>query len=382
MLEPLLSAALACPGFVVLGVPGILLVVLGAGPAAPVFRQAGAVLSAGKRTSFTRRMPNVLPFQALHPSRGRPSRCPAGATEMPVGDKHFVNGQSLKGPYPEGAETIYFGLGCFWGAERLFWELPGVIVTAVGYQGGNTPNPTYDEVCSGPHRPHRGGQGGVRPQEGVARDAAEEASGRSTTPTQGMRQGNDYGTQYRSAIYTTSPEQAAAVEASRKMYQDALSARGKGTITTEITPAKSFFYAETYHQQYLAKNPNGYCGCRGPGFPARSASPRRTRRPEPAGADAGTGGAVPRLFERAGFEAFVLGLPAATLVRQWGDASVGKVGGKIFAIFGGGISGDAAVLSFKCFRARFRHAARPAGHPAGALPGGGRNGWRLPPARR
>lgn len=185
-------------------------------------------------------------------------------TEMPVAGQHFVSGRPLKGPYPEGTQTIYFGLGCFWGAERLFWQLPGVFVTAVGYQGGHTLNPTYEEVCSG-----RTGHAeivkvvydpAVTGLETLLRTFWEEHD-----PTQGMRQGNDTGTQYRSAIYTTAPEQVAMVEASRRAYQEALRARGKGAITTEIAPAGPFYHAETYHQQYLAKNPKGYCGLQGTG---------------------------------------------------------------------------------------------------------------------
>jgi peptide-methionine (S)-S-oxide reductase len=203
--------------------------------------------------------------------RSKPATLPSAAealpgrsTEMPVAATHFVNHQPLKGPYPEGSETIYFGLGCFWGAERVFWQLPGVIVTAAGYQGGPTPNPTYEEVCTG-----RTGHAEVVkvvydpsriPLETLLKTFWEEHD-----PTQGMRQGNDFGTQYRSTIYTTTPEQAAVVEASRKMYQEALSGRGMGQITTEIKPAGPFYYAETYHQQYLAKNPNGYCGLQGTG---------------------------------------------------------------------------------------------------------------------
>lgn len=189
---------------------------------------------------------------------------PGRDTVMPVASEHFVNGQALKGPYPAGAETIYFGLGCFWGAERLFWQLPGVIVTAVGYQGGSTPNPSYEEVCSG----RTGHTEAVK----VVYDTGKTSLGtllktfwEEHDPTQGMRQGNDVGTQYRSAIYTTTPEQAELVDKSRAAYQEALNARGLGRITTEISPAGEFFYAETYHQQYLAKNPNGYCGLQGTG---------------------------------------------------------------------------------------------------------------------
>ena len=189
---------------------------------------------------------------------------PGRAAEMPVATEHFVNGQSLKGPYPDGAETIYFGMGCFWGAERLFWQLPGVIVTAVGYQGGSTPNPTYEETCSG----RTGHTEAVKVVYDPARINLEtllKTFWEEHNPTEGMRQGNDVGTQYRSAIYTTTPEQAAVVDKSRAAYQAALNARGLGQITTEISPADAFYYAETYHQQYLAKNPRGYCGLQGTG---------------------------------------------------------------------------------------------------------------------
>ncbi|KRA43101.1 peptide-methionine (S)-S-oxide reductase MsrA [Devosia sp. Root635] len=189
---------------------------------------------------------------------------PGRATEMAVANEHFVNGAALKGPYPQGAETIYFGLGCFWGAERLFWQMPGVIVTAVGYQGGSTANPSYEEVCSG-RTGHTEAVKVVYDPSKVSLDTLLKTFWEEHDPTQGMRQGNDVGTQYRSAIYTTTPEQAAAVEKSRAAYQAALNSRGLGAITTEISPAGDFFYAETYHQQYLAKNPNGYCGLQGTG---------------------------------------------------------------------------------------------------------------------
>ena len=183
---------------------------------------------------------------------------------MPVAPEHFVNGQNLKGPYPDGAETIYFGLGCFWGAERLFWQLPGVIVTAVGYQGGSTPNPSYEEVCSG-RTGHTEAVKVVYDPKQVSLDTLLKTFWEEHNPTQGMRQGNDVGTQYRSAIYTTTPEQAEVVDKSRAAYQQALGKQGLGQITTEIAPAAEFFYAETYHQQYLAKNPRGYCGLQGTG---------------------------------------------------------------------------------------------------------------------
>jgi peptide-methionine (S)-S-oxide reductase len=205
---------------------------------------------------FFRSKPATLPSAA--------EALPGRATEMPVGALHFVNHHPLKGPYPEGSQTIYFGLGCFWGAERLFWELPGVYVTAVGYQGGLTPNPNYEEVCSG-LTGHTEIVKVVFDPRAISLETLLRSFWEEHDPTQGMRQGNDWGTQYRSAIYTTSDEQATVVEASRKMYQEALSARGMGQITTEIAPAGPFYYAETYHQQYLAKNPNGYCGLAGTG---------------------------------------------------------------------------------------------------------------------
>ncbi|MBN9334519.1 peptide-methionine (S)-S-oxide reductase MsrA [Devosia sp.] len=189
---------------------------------------------------------------------------PGRDVEMPVAAQHFVNGFNLKGPYPEGAETVYFGLGCFWGAERLFWQLPGVIVTAVGYQGGHTPNPTYEEVCSG-HTGHTESVMVVYDPKAISLGTLLKTFWEEHDPTQGMRQGNDVGTQYRSAIYTTTPEQAEVVTTSQVMYQNALHEKGLGAITTEVAPAKPFYFAETYHQQYLAKNPNGYCGLNGTG---------------------------------------------------------------------------------------------------------------------
>lgn len=195
---------------------------------------------------------------------GAEQALPGRDTEMAVTPDHFVNHHKLKGPYPDGAATIYFGLGCFWGAERLFWQLPGVYVTAVGYQGGATPNPSYEEVCTG--------QTGHTEMVKVVYDPAEVSLDRllkvfweEHDPTQGMRQGNDVGTQYRSAIYTTTPEQAEIVANSRAAYQAALTARGLGAITTEIAPAGPFYFAETHHQQYLARNPGGYCGLQGTG---------------------------------------------------------------------------------------------------------------------
>ena len=201
----------------------------------------------------------------------KPSTIPSASEALPgrdtpisVAPEHFVNGQSIKGPYPDGAETIYFGLGCFWGAERLFWQLPGVIVTAVGYQGGSTKNPSYEEVCSG-RTGHTEAVKVVFDPAKISLETVLKTFWEEHNPTEGMRQGNDVGTQYRSAIYTTSPKQAAVVDESRAAYQNALSAKGLGRITTEIAPAGEFYYAETYHQQYLAKNPNGYCGLQGTG---------------------------------------------------------------------------------------------------------------------
>lgn len=201
----------------------------------------------------------------------KPSTIPSASEALPgreipvsVAPEHFVNGQSLKGPYPQNAETIYFGLGCFWGAERLFWQLPGVIVTAVGYQGGSTKNPSYEEVCSG-RTGHTEAVKVVFDPSKISLEALLKTFWEEHNPTEGMRQGNDVGTQYRSAIYTTSPEQAEVVDKSRAAYQNALTAKGLGRITTEIAPAGEFYYAETYHQQYLAKNPRGYCGLQGTG---------------------------------------------------------------------------------------------------------------------
>ena len=194
------------------------------------------------------------------PSEALPGRDRAIATAS----KHFVSKRPLKGPYPDGLETAMFGLGCFWGAERLFWQTEGVWVTAAVYSGGITPNPTYQETCTG-LTGHAEVVLVVFDPTLVSYADLLKVFWEAHDPTQGMRQGNDFGTQYRSTIYTTTPEQAAVVEASRKMYQEALSGRGMGQITTEIKPAGPFYYAETYHQQYLAKNPNGYCGLQGTG---------------------------------------------------------------------------------------------------------------------
>ena len=196
---------------------------------------------------------------------GAAEALPGRAQSIPTASIHFVNGHPLKPPYPNGLEQAVFGLGCFWGAERKFWELgEGVYTTAVGYAGGHTPNPTYEEVCSG-----RTGHTEVvlvvfNPKK-VSYERLLKAFWENHNPTQGMRQGNDVGTQYRSAIYTFNDAQRQAAEASRSVYQKALAAKGLSAITTEIAPAGVFYFAEDYHQQYLAKNPAGYCGLGGTG---------------------------------------------------------------------------------------------------------------------
>jgi peptide-methionine (S)-S-oxide reductase len=194
------------------------------------------------------------------PERALPGR----EQRMPVPDTHFVLGTPLEPPFPEDTERVIFGMGCFWGAERAFWEARGVYTTAVGYAGGYTPNPTYEEVCSG-----RTGHAEVvlvvfRPAE-ISYDELLRIFWEGHDPTQGMRQGNDVGTQYRSAVYATSEDQGDAALASRDRYQQRLREAGYGEITTEIREAPEFYYAEDYHQQYLAKNPNGYCGLGGTG---------------------------------------------------------------------------------------------------------------------
>jgi len=206
---------------------------------------------------FFSRKPPALPSAA--------EALPGRAAALPTATTHFVNGRPLKGPYPEGFETAVFGLGCFWGAERKFWELgDGIHVTAAGYAGGPTPNPTYEEVCSG-RTGHTEVVLVVFDPRRMSYDALLKTFWESHDPTQGMRQGNDIGTQYRSAIYATSEAQMAAARASKAAYEKALAARGYGAITTEIAPAGPFYFAEDYHQQYLAKNPGGYCGLGGTG---------------------------------------------------------------------------------------------------------------------
>jgi len=183
---------------------------------------------------------------------------------MRVPKTHFVNGASLEPPFPLGTEVALFGMGCFWGAERAFWQTPGVVSTAVGYAGGFTPNPTYEEVCSG-LTAHAEVVRVVFDPKMVTYDDLLRVFWEGHDPTQGMGQGNDVGTQYRSAIYTYGDEQRRKAEASREAYQRALATAGHGTITTEIREAPEFYYAEDYHQQYLAKNPDGYCGHGGTG---------------------------------------------------------------------------------------------------------------------
>ena len=194
------------------------------------------------------------PEEAL-PGRDRPVRVP---------DRHYVNGAPLVGPFDEGLQTAVVGMGCFWGAERMFWQSEGVVTTAVGYAGGSTPNPTYEEVCSG-RTGHTEVVLVVFDPAVIAYEGVLKVFWEGHDPTQGMRQGNDVGTQYRSAIYTTSPEQQAVAEQTRDAFQQRLTASGFGPITTEIQPAGPFYYAEDYHQQYLGKNPFGYCGLGGTG---------------------------------------------------------------------------------------------------------------------
>lgn len=189
---------------------------------------------------------------------------PGRATPIPTATTHYLSNRPLQGPYPQGLEIAYFGMGCFWGVERLFWQLPGVWVTASGYQGGVTPNPTYPETCTG--------LTGHAETVMVVFDPTEVSYGEllrvfweSHDPTQGMRQGNDVGTTYRSAIYTTSEAQAVQAAQSRDAYEAALAKAGRAEITTEIAPAPVFYFAEPEHQQYLAKNPDGYCGLKGTG---------------------------------------------------------------------------------------------------------------------
>jgi peptide-methionine (S)-S-oxide reductase len=189
---------------------------------------------------------------------------PGRDTEIPVPDRHFVLGTPLKPPFPDGLQTAVVGMGCFWGAERVFWQAKGVYTTAVGYAGGYTPNPTYEETCSG-KTGHTEAVLVVFDPEQITYEEILKLFWENHDPTQGMRQGNDMGTQYRSAIYTTDPSQVAAVEATKAAFGERLAAKGFGAITTEIAELGEFYYAEDYHQQYLAKVPNGYCGLGGTG---------------------------------------------------------------------------------------------------------------------
>ena len=198
--------------------------------------------------------------RAVDPADALPGR----EQPIPTADRHAVLGPPLKPPFPDGLEQAVFGMGCFWGAERMFWQADGVYTTAVGYAGGYTPNPTYEEVCSG-RTGHTEAVLVVFDPKKVSYEQLLKVFWESHDPTQGMRQGNDVGTQYRSAIYTFSPEQQTAAEASRQAYEGRLGAAGLGKITTEIRDAPPFYFAEGYHQQYLAKNPNGYCGLGGTG---------------------------------------------------------------------------------------------------------------------
>jgi peptide-methionine (S)-S-oxide reductase len=208
---------------------------------------------------------------------GRKSTMPAPEAALPgrnaplkVPETHFVNGHRIVPPFPAGMQEALFAMGCFWGAERLFWQLPGVYSTAVGYAGGFTPNPTYQEVCTG-GTGHAEVVRVIYDPKQISYEQLLKVFWESHDPTQGMRQGNDVGTQYRSAIYATTPEQRAAAESSLRDYQASLARAGRGRITTEIRDAPVFFYAEDYHQQYLAKNPDGYCGIGGCGVPYKSA---------------------------------------------------------------------------------------------------------------
>lgn len=203
---------------------------------------------------FNKKLKLPTPENAL---AGRPN-------PIPTASSHFVSDRALRGPYPDGLEIAYFGMGCFWGAERLFWQTEGVWVTAVGYSGGVTPNPTYQETCTG-LTGHAEVVLGVYDPSVVSYGDLLKIFWESHDPTQGMRQGNDIGTTYRSAIYTTTDTQAEAARASRDAFQAELRKAGRGAITTEIAPAGPFYFAEADHQQYLAKNPAGYCGLQGTG---------------------------------------------------------------------------------------------------------------------
>ncbi len=195
---------------------------------------------------------------------GKDTALPGRDTAIQTAERHAVNGNPLKPPFPEGIETVIVGLGCFWGAERMFWQLPGVYVTAVGYAAGNTPNPTYEEVCSGMTGHNEVVLIAFDPKKCPFRRVMQ-TFWEGHDPTQGMRQGNDVGTQYRSGVYVTNNEQRAIAEETKKAFAKSLNGQGFGDITTEILDAPEFYYAEDYHQQYLHKNPRGYCGLGGTG---------------------------------------------------------------------------------------------------------------------
>ena len=205
---------------------------------------------------FFARKPAELPTAA--------TALPGRSNPIPTAKSHFINGRDLQGPYPAGLELAMFGMGCFWGVERIFWQVPGVYVTAVGYASGITPNPSYEEVCSG-RTGHNEAVLVVFDPKIISYDDLLKTFWEGHDPTQGMRQGNDMGTQYRSGIYTYDDAQKAAAGASKVAYGRALQAKGYGEITTEILPVPTFYFAEDYHQQYLAKNPDGYCGVGGTG---------------------------------------------------------------------------------------------------------------------
>ena len=205
--------------------------------------------------AFMKKMKTLLPARRTLPGRSE---------TMPVPERHFVNGNALTPPFPDGMERAVFGLGCFWGAEKLFWNIPGVYSTAVGYAGGETKNPTYEEVCSG-FTNHTEEVLVVFDPKQVCYEALLKAFWEGHDPTQGMRQGNDSGTQYRSAVYTYGEQQLKTAVTSKEAFQKALKEKGFNSVTTEIRPAPEFYYAEDYHQQYLGKDPNGYCGLGGTG---------------------------------------------------------------------------------------------------------------------
>ena len=205
--------------------------------------------------AFMKKLNKLLPSESTLPGR---------AAAMPVPDKHFVSGHPLRPPFPEGMQQAVFGMGCFWGAERLFWKLAGVYSTAVGYAGGETKNPTYEEVCSG-FTNHAEVVLVVFDPKIISYEELLKVFWEGHDPTQGMRQGNDAGTQYRSTIYAYGDAQLQAAKKSKEIFEKALKAKGFGPVTTEIRAAPTFYYAEDYHQQYLGKNPNGYCGLGGTG---------------------------------------------------------------------------------------------------------------------